>query len=108
MTPEEAVALIIRAKGLPVLAHPFTVKDPETWAAKLKKVGLVGLEAYYKDNNPDQTRDTLKLAEKYELIATGGTDFHGLGTDSDVMMGSVDVPMEAVEKLMAMHAKLHR
>ena len=108
MTPEEAVALIIRAKGLPVLAHPFTVKDPEAWAGKLKKVGLVGLEAYYKDNNPAQTEDMLKLAGKYELIATGGTDFHGLGTANDVMMGSVDVPEEAVEKLTELHRKLHR
>jgi 3',5'-nucleoside bisphosphate phosphatase len=107
MTPEEAVALIVRAKGLPVLAHPFTVKDPEAMVISLKKHGLVGLEVYYKDNTPQQTANSLKLAEKYELIATGGTDYHGMGLDNEVKLGGVEVPMEAVEKLTALKEKLH-
>ena len=51
MLPEEAVELILRSQGLPVLAHPFTVNDPETMIRNLNKVGLIGIEAYYKDNN---------------------------------------------------------
>ena len=43
----EAVELIVRAKGLPVLAHPFTVTDPEAMVMELKPAGLVGIEAYY-------------------------------------------------------------
>ena len=102
MTPEEAVALILRAHGLPVLAHPFTVNDPEDMIKKLKKVGLIGVEVYYKDNTPEQTEETLTLAEKYGLIATGGTDYHGIGDSSEVMMGGVDVPPEAAERLIAL------
>jgi predicted metal-dependent phosphoesterase TrpH len=102
MTPEEAVALIVRAKGLPVLAHPFTVKNPEAMVNSLKKHGLVGIEAYYKDNTPSQTGDALKLAEKYGLIATGGTDFHGSGENNETKLGGVEVPMEAAEKLIAL------
>lgn len=102
MTPEEAVALILRAHGIPVLAHPFTVKDPAAMVKNLKKVGLMGIEAYYKDNTAATTRDTLQLADKYGLIATGGTDFHGIGNSSDVMMGGVEVPLEAAEKLIAL------
>ncbi|MBN1160334.1 MAG: PHP domain-containing protein, partial [Dehalococcoidales bacterium] len=65
MTPQEAVALILSARGIPVLAHPFTVKDPESMVVTLKSAGLIGIEAYYKDNTPEQTAATLELAEKY-------------------------------------------
>jgi predicted metal-dependent phosphoesterase TrpH len=106
ITPEEAVALIVRAKGLPVLAHPFTVKEPEAMVISLKAVGLVGIEAYYKDNTPEQTAATLKLAEKYGLIATGGTDYHGIGDSHEVMMGGTEVPVSAAERLIAKAEKL--
>jgi 3',5'-nucleoside bisphosphate phosphatase len=102
MTPEEAVALILRARGLPVLAHPFTVKNPEEMAAKLKKVGLVGIEAYYKDNDLSQITATLVLAEKLGLIATGGTDYHAMGEPGEMPMGGVAVPLEAAEQLIAL------
>jgi predicted metal-dependent phosphoesterase TrpH len=104
MTPEEAVALVLRAGGLPVLAHPFTVADPDEMARRLKKVGLIGIEAYYKDNTPAQTSDTLELAERYGLIATGGSDYHG-NDSREVEMGGVEVPMEAVERLAALAHK---
>ena len=106
MTPEEAVALVLRAGGLPVLAHPFTVGDAAEMAARLKKVGLVGIEAYYKDNTPEQTRATLDLAERYGLVATGGSDYHGIDVN-EVEIGGVEVPMEAVESLkkMAKHIR---
>jgi predicted metal-dependent phosphoesterase TrpH len=106
MTPEEAVALVVRSRGLPVLAHPFTVPDPEAMVISLKPVGLVGIEAYYKDNTPAQTQATLQLAEKYGLIATGGSDYHGIGDSQEVMLGGVDVPLKAAEQLFAMAEKL--
>ncbi len=101
MTPEEAVELILRSRGLPVLAHPFTVKEPEAMVKKLKAAGLVGIEAYYKDNTAEETEATLGLAEKYGLIATGGTDYHGISDSSEVMLGGVEVPLEAAERLIA-------
>jgi 3',5'-nucleoside bisphosphate phosphatase len=107
MTPEEAVALIVRSKGLPVLAHPFTVPDPEAMVINLKTAGLVGIETYYKDNTPEQTQATLRLAEKYGLIATGGTDYHGINDSREVMLGGVDVPLEAAQKLISLAEKLH-
>ena len=106
MMPEEAVALILRSGGLPVLAHPFTVKEPEMLVKKLKAGGLVGIEAYYKDNTPEETGATLGLAKRYGLIATGGSDFHGIADSNDAMLGSVDVPMEAAEQLIVLADKL--
>jgi predicted metal-dependent phosphoesterase TrpH len=105
ITPEEAVALVIRSGGLPVLAHPFTVKNMEKWVAALKAVGLVGIEAYYKDNTPEETEATLKIADRFELVATGGTDFHGIEDTGEVMMGGVDVPEKAAKRLIAMANK---
>lgn len=105
MTPEEAVVLVRRARGLPVLAHPFTVKDPEAMVIELKKAGLVGIEAYYKDNTAEETGATLDLAEKYGLIATGGTDYHGISDSREVMLGGVEVPLEAAERLIALAEK---
>jgi predicted metal-dependent phosphoesterase TrpH len=106
ITPEEAVALIVRSKGLPVLAHPFTVKKPEAILKSLKAAGLVGIEAYYKDNTPAATAATLKLAKKYGLIPTGGTDYHGIGNSGEIMLGGTEVPMKAAEQLISMAEKL--
>jgi predicted metal-dependent phosphoesterase TrpH len=105
LTPEEAVELILRAKGLPVLAHPFTVKNPEALVKKLKPAGLIGLEAYYKDASMEEMEKMLKLAEEQVLIATGGTDYHGMGENDEVPMGGVNVPLKAAQDLIAMAGK---
>ena len=102
MTPQEAVALVARCGGLPVLAHPFTVNEPEAMVIQLKAAGLVGIEAYYKDNTPAATRATLELAGKYGLVATGGSDYHGIGDSKEVSLGGVEVPREAAEGLIAL------
>jgi predicted metal-dependent phosphoesterase TrpH len=108
MLPQEAVALILSARGIPVLAHPFTINDPEAMVVTLKSAGLIGIEAYYKDNTPEQIAITLQLAEKYNLIATGGSDYHGIDESKEVMMGGVEVPLEAAERLIALEEKLSK
>jgi len=101
LTPEEAVTLILSAKGLPVLAHPFTVNNPEKLVKELKPKGLAGIEAYYKDAAMEETNKMLKLAEEQELIVTGGTDYHGMGENNEVPIGAVPVPLKAAEILAA-------
>ncbi len=102
MTPAEAVELVLRARGLPVLAHPFTVTGPERLVAELKTTGLVGLEAHYKDASREDVKTMLLLAEQYGLIATGGSDYHGIGESTEVKLGGVDVPLSAAESLIAL------
>ena len=102
MTPTEAVALIVRANGLPVLAHPFTIDDPEAMVIELKAAGLVGIEAYYNDYAADEIKSLVSLAEKHGLITTGGSDYHGLDDSSETMPGGVDVPMASAEQLIAL------
>ena len=102
LTPAAAVELILRVKGLPVLAHPLTVSDPEALVVKLKAVGLVGIEAYYKDYSADDVGKLLMLAERHNLVATGGSDYHGLDTEIEIMIGGVQVPLSAAEYLIAL------
>ncbi|MDH5695393.1 MAG: PHP domain-containing protein [Dehalococcoidia bacterium] len=102
MTPAETVELILKAKGLPVLAHPLTINDPETIVVELKAAGLVGIEAYYDGYTADEINRLLSLADRYNLIATGGSDYHGLDLNAETAIGGADVPMESVEQLIAL------
>jgi predicted metal-dependent phosphoesterase TrpH len=102
LTPAAAVELILRVRGLPVLAHPLTVADPETLVIELKSAGLIGIEAHYKDYSAADVGRLLSLAESHQLAVTGGSDYHGLDTESEAGIGSVEVPFSAVEHLMAL------
>jgi hypothetical protein len=102
LKPAEAVQLILKVHGLPVLAHPFTTLNPETIVKELKMSGLAGMEVYYAGYLPAETNNLLNLAQKYDLIPTGGTDYHGIDTASEMTIGGTDVPMLFVEKLIAL------
>jgi predicted metal-dependent phosphoesterase TrpH len=102
ITPLQAVALIKEASGLPVLAHPFTVKGPEALITELKDAGLVGIEVYYNDYPKDKREILSRLAEKYDLIATGGSDYHGLDDSVETMLGGAGVPPECARRLFAL------
>ena len=102
MPPLEAVELILLAGGLPVLAHPLTINDLETMIVELKAAGLVGIEAYYDGYTADEINKLVSLAERHNLIATGGSDYHGLDASIETMIGGVDAPMESAEQLMAL------
>ena len=104
MTPEEAVALILRSAGVPVLAHPFTTGEPEAMIQRLAKAGLAGMEAYYHENTPEQTEEMLGIAGRYGLLVTGGSDFHGENM-SGGDLGSVEIPVEVAEDLISYHRK---
>jgi predicted metal-dependent phosphoesterase TrpH len=101
MTPAEAVELIVKAQGLPVLAHPLTVNEPEKMTIELKAAGLVGIEAYYDGYTAEEINRLVELADKHNLIATGGSDYHGLDT-TETAIGDVDLPLESVERLIAL------
>jgi predicted metal-dependent phosphoesterase TrpH len=102
MTPRAAVELILRANGLAVLAHPLTTNDLGAMAVELKSAGLVGMEAYYNGYTDDEVSRLVGLADKYNLIATGGSDYHGIDIGTETAIGGVEVPMEAAERLIAL------
>ena len=101
MTPVEAVQLILRSRGVAVMAHPFTVPEPEATIVEMKAAGMAGIEAYYGHYTGEETGTLIALAKNHGLLVTGGSDYHGLDESKETLMGGVEVPMEAVETLMA-------
>jgi len=105
LLPIEVVKLILDAQGLPVLAHPADIADLDKLVPKLKAVGLVGLEVYYRDYSSEIVARLAKIAEKYDLITTGGTDYHAFGDGSEVEIGGAITPARSVEQLFALASK---
>ncbi len=99
LTPASGIAEIVRAGGVPVLAHPIylgmTGERLDQLLGDLAEIGLMGVEAYYTENTPEQTEELLQLATKYKLLVTGGSDFHGRfkpDIEIGVGKGSLKVP----------------
>jgi predicted metal-dependent phosphoesterase TrpH len=105
MTPEEVVQLITRVGGLAVLAHPAEIDDLEHLIPRLQRVGLVGIEVYYNNYTPKTTQYLASLAHKHALIATGGSDFHGMDNTSETPIGGVAIPPECIDHLVAIKNK---
>src|SRR6266705_4071516 len=104
LTPVDAVRLIASANGLPTIAHPITLpglQELRNWLPELCSAGLVGLETYYGPYTGEQERSLLALANEFDLIPTGGTDFHGPGIHPTPLGGRF-VPPESVERLKAL------
>jgi predicted metal-dependent phosphoesterase TrpH len=98
LTPIEAVTLVREHGGVPSLAHPGTVVGLDELLPKLVAAGLAGIEAYYKDHTPEMTARFLDRARRFDLVPTGGSDFHGRG-EHGADLGGVFVPPETIERL---------
>ncbi|HEX8464763.1 MAG TPA: PHP domain-containing protein [Abditibacterium sp.] len=113
--PAEAIRLIHDGGGVAVWAHPTRppskrgggAVDFEVWEAKLQRWigwGLDGLEIYYWQYTSEEAEWTAKMAAKYGLLGTGGSDFHGTSKPM-VFLGVTHtqnaVPDEVLEALKA-------
>ena len=105
MTPEEVVELITRVGGLAVLAHPAEIDDLEHVIPRLQRVGLVGIEVYYNNYTPRTTQYLASLAHKHALVATGGSDYHGMDNATETPIGGVAIPPEGVKRLFALNER---
>jgi predicted metal-dependent phosphoesterase TrpH len=100
LTPAEAIRVIVGAGGVPMLAHPA-----HSGPSVVERIpdfvndGLRGLEVYYPRHSPDDVERLLKLCREYDLLATGGTDFHGPDSDEGAPLGSVYVPEACADQL---------
>ncbi len=75
-TVVEAIQQIKKAGGLAVLAHPGLTQEVWNFPAWVE-AGLDGLEVFYPSHSYSLIQELLKIARKYDLLATGGSDYHG-------------------------------
>lgn len=113
VTPVQAIKLILEADGIPVLAHPilYHLSDSklDQLVSELKAAGLMGIEAVYSSYAPAEERQIRKLAKKYNLLITGGSDFHGAnkpGLDLAVGYGHLFIPEEILSDLKKSRKKI--
>lgn len=108
VTPAQAVSLILHAGGIPILAHPvlYHMSDAalEELVAQLKDAGLIGMECVYSSYSSSEERDMKRIADKFGLAYSGGSDFHGNakpGLDLATGYGSLFVPETILDNLIA-------
>lgn len=83
--PQTAISAVLAGGGIPVLAHPFygsgeeliVGEDMEKRLRRLVEYGLRGIEAYYSGFSRKLQNEAIFLAEKYDLMITAGSDYHG-------------------------------
>ncbi|TCT16775.1 hypothetical protein EDC18_10170 [Natranaerovirga pectinivora] len=106
VTPESAINLIKKYNGISILAHPFlydlSTKGLIGLIEHLKEEGLDGIEAIYSLHSGSEQSYIKQLAKKYDLLISGGSDFHGSNKpfiDLGVGKGKLLVPDAVLEKL---------
>ncbi len=108
LLPADSIRMIRDAGGVPVLAHPCSLKLGQkhlrALLLDLRAAGLEGLEVYHSEHNPSQTRLYQRLATELGLALTGGSDFHG-ALMPDIQLGrgfgGLCVPADLLPKLEA-------
>ncbi len=108
LPPADAIAAIRQAGGLAVLAHPVhlrlpTIDDLARFVARLRQMGLDGIETRHSDHSPADVRAFEQLAARFRLLTTGGSDYHG--SRKPIAMGNQNVPLAVYEKLRDARAK---
>ena len=110
--PQTAIEMINASGGIPVLAHPFygdgdqMIYDDEMEQrlARLRDMGLKGVEAFYSGFAPRQIRSMLDMSERYGLYVTAGSDYHGsrkLVQLGDTNLGDVSEAPESLKKFLS-------
>lgn len=109
VSPAECVEMLQTAGGLAVLAHPKLIRFPKDKTIRdlltdLKAVGLAGIECYYSLHSDEETTQFLELAREFDLLVTGGSDYHG-GNKPEIKvgvgMGNLQIPITCAEGLLS-------
>jgi predicted metal-dependent phosphoesterase TrpH len=112
LAPGDAIARIRQAGGLAVLAHPVQLKagndaQLQQVLKDLVDVGLAGIEVIHSDHGAAEVERYTGLADRYNLLKTGGSDFHG-SNKKDIDLGIANgrrVPREWMDELLAASRK---
>ncbi|MBB6429967.1 PHP domain-containing protein [Algisphaera agarilytica] len=102
LSAAEAIEAIHAAGGLVTLAHPVHLEaadaeELEHTVARLVDLGLDGIETRHSDHTPGDVKRFERLAERFRLLTTGGSDYHG--SRKSIALGSQKVPMAVCDRL---------
>ena len=97
ISPGDIIQRIKGAGGVASLAHPGLLRDRRV-IDKIAGFGIEGMEVYYPLHSKKQIKEFLRLTHKYNLVPTGGSDFHG-PKNKDTLLGTAGVPQRFVENL---------
>lgn len=97
--------LIHSARGVAVMAHPVYYNSLELLEELAQKGKLDGVEAYHYTADKEQQKKILEIAEKYNLIVTGGSDFHGLYNAKPTHIGSNVTDKENIDRILRLANK---
>jgi transcription antitermination factor NusB len=101
LTLKEGIELITSAGGIPVYSHPGTTQR-DALIPKMVEYGLQGIEVYYPTHSPDDIKRYIQLAKEYDLVVTGGSDYHG-ERRPDLKLGGMTVDNSIIEKITKRH-----
>jgi predicted metal-dependent phosphoesterase TrpH len=96
---QTVIKLIHQAGGISVLAHPGLIGN-DLIVHEIIDAGIQGIEVYHPCHNADQTIQYLKLAEQYNKIITGGSDFHGIPTRFPDKLGVFKIPPSIIDSFL--------
>lgn len=87
--PVDAIKLIHGAGGKAVLAHPGNYRETyiEELVRRLLECGLDGIECFYSRHSESQTKEYLKIINRYDLMTGCGSDFHGEDVKPSIKLG---------------------
>lgn len=97
----EVIDLIRSAGGLAVLAHPYVYDSVDLMHELAEENRLDGIEVWHPSNNEERIATLKEFAQSHGILMTGGTDFHGLYTDSPTPLGSCGAPENTVQLMKA-------
>lgn len=93
ISTEDAIKMVRKFKGLPVIAHPSSAFiNKEDLIRKFVEAGLQGLEVYYPYHDYYKWNYYLNLVRRYNIVATGGSDYHGFKQGRQDSLGKVKIP----------------
>lgn len=91
LSQAECIELIKKSGGISILAHPISLNrdnnDLESLIVKMIYLGLDGIEVYHSNHNLEQIKYYKYLVEKYKLLYSVGSDYHGIIAKPDIVMG---------------------
>ena len=97
--------LIHSARGVAVMAHPAQYDNMELLEELAKAGKIDGVEVNHYSANENYRSELRSIAEKYELIQTGGSDFHGLYNAVPTHLGSESTTKENLDRIIKLSNK---